>query len=152
MVGFQPFAFRGRKMMAQNLCKHVIKILLRFWEYDEWNSSSTGLELILESRPIWQGIQFHGIFFWGFLVSYPNFRSNLNFWLPKSPCIIGELRGVDFSTQSGVVHPPNRVEVAAKDIRLVVDEGETAIYFHHGSGMVSWVSKQTLQGRGKPVS
>lgn len=47
-----------------------------------------------------------------------------------------------------MVDPPNRVEVAAKDIRLVVDEGETAIYFHHGSGMVSWVSKQTLQGRG----
>ena len=30
----------------------------------------------------------------------------------------------------------------------MVDEGETAFYFHHGSGMVSWVSKQTFQGGG----
>ena len=110
--------------------------------------------LIPESHPIIQSgrefIHFMGSFFLGGIFGQlSEFPKQLEIWLKNlSLQFFGELRGVDFSTQSGVVDPPNRLEVAAKDIRLVVDEGETAIYFHHGSGMISWVSKQTLQGGG----
>jgi len=54
----------------------------------------------------------------------------------------------DLVAQSQTIDLVEQLTCGARslDIRLVVDEDETVIYFHHGSGMVSWVSKQTLQG------
>lgn len=37
--------------------------------------------------------------------------------------------------------------LAAKDIRLVIKDGkEEEFFFHHGEGIFSWVSGETLQG------